>query len=273
MSHRSCWLRSGAWIPVFVFLTAVPVLAAPGLNLSWNSCYGEGTGVQNMAFACNTNLGSQRIVGSFVSDIDILRVGGVECYVDLASASAALPAWWRVDRDGCRYGSLSMNLVASPDDAVCVDLWSGQALSAYVYSVGDRGPNTARISVESAVDWFQPQLLQTILAGSEYFIFNLQINRAKTVGADACIGCSTPACIVFNSARVLFCDPDELEYCAYLDPGGPNFTHTLTGGTHPGSDYVTWQGGGLPEVGGVTGCPAATSVRKQTWGGIKAVYR
>jgi hypothetical protein len=39
------------------------------------------------------------------------------------------------------------------------------------------------------------------------------------------------------------------------------------------ANFVTWQGGGAPAVGGAIGCPAATPVRRAVWGSLKSLYR
>jgi hypothetical protein len=46
----------------------------------------------------------------------------------------------------------------------------------------------------------------------------------------------------------------------------------LTTPTAPGTNYVTWQGGGVPVVGPVVGCPAATATHRSNWGEVKSLY-
>ena len=51
----------------------VPLLVAPafaGVNLRWDQCFSDG-GVQNKTFACNTNVGVERLVMSLVLDSDM----------------------------------------------------------------------------------------------------------------------------------------------------------------------------------------------------------
>jgi hypothetical protein len=100
---------------------------------------------------------------------------------------------------------------------------------------------------------------QDLSGGTEYFDFNLNVNNAKTVGTGACAGCTVPVCIVLNSINVVA--KGALEQ---------RFISTPTG---PGSNYVTWQGGGVPTTPKGTGCPAATATRKSTWGSVKSLYR
>jgi hypothetical protein len=66
-------------------------------------------------------------------------------------------------------------------------------------------------------------------------------------------------CIVLNSIRVV--------------PMGDIGSRTLTTPIAPGTNFVTWQGGGVPVVGGVAGCPAVTAAHGSTWGAVKSLYR
>jgi hypothetical protein len=238
--------------------------AAEGVNLAWSHCFGEGTGVQNMTFACDTNVGSHSMTASFVLSSPLPHVNSTEMVMKLASASPTLPAWWDLNSFGaCRPTSLSANAIQDPTDAVCVDWAAGQAggvaIAAYCMGgcfPGSFQPNVAVIKLVEAV---APTSVQDLSAGVEYFSFNLIVNNVKTVGTGSCAGCSVPVCIVLNSINVV---------------AGP-FTDNrlLTTPAAPGSNYVTWQGGGLPVVGGISGCPAATPVQRSTWGSVKSLYR
>jgi hypothetical protein len=45
-------------------LTLLPALTHADSHLSWNSCAGEAGAASNRTFACNTNTGSEFLVGS-----------------------------------------------------------------------------------------------------------------------------------------------------------------------------------------------------------------
>ena len=239
-------------------LTAVAASAAPGTNIRWQGCFGDG-GAQNRAFACNTNTGTSNIlVGSFEIGADILQASGNEVVVDIASAGP-LPAWWGFKNAGtCRQNSLSMNF-SLPGTAVnCADWASGQAAGGIgAYNIGLGGPNAARIVAAIAVP---ASALADLFAGQEYFSYNIVINNAKTVGTGLCAGCTTPVCIVFNSLKVT-------TQVAAND-------RTVAGPTNgTDSNYATWQGGvGVQSTRG-SGCPAATPTRNSTWGQVKGLYR
>src|SRR5512143_545213 len=95
-------------------VSASVAAAGAGTNLRWNGCFGEGTGASNKAFACNTNTGTNLMVGSFQLGTDILQTPGQEVVIDFASADATLPAWWQFKNAGtCRQAALTMNFVAN----------------------------------------------------------------------------------------------------------------------------------------------------------------
>jgi hypothetical protein len=253
-------IRSAAFrtrdLAIALLLTATPAFAAQGVNLAWNHCLGEGTGVQNAVFACDTNSGQHTLVGSFVLGADMPSVSGMEIMVDLVAAAASLPAWWDYRNPGtCRQSSLTANFASDPANVVCAD-WSGGlaigGIGAYCTGACTNAPHAARIKMVEAVP---QQNLRQLTAGTEYFSWNVVIDHQKTVGTDSCSGCSIPVCIVFNSLNV-----------TQSVGVGDRF---ISGGTGPGTDFATWQGGAV----GGSGCPAATSTRRSTWGSVKSLYQ
>ena len=233
------------------------VAAASGVGLRWNSCLGD-AGAQNKNFACNTNSGTNTLVGTFQLTTGLNQVSGNEIIIDFGSASATLPAWWQMKNAGtCRSTSLTMNSALSPAAVNCAD-WA-QGLSAGgigAYNIGLRGPNTSRVIAALAV---APDALQDLVTGQEYFSFNLNINNLKTVGTGACAGCNTAVCIVFNSINLT---TPILQNNVFVT--GPS------NGTD--ADFCTWQGGAGVVVGGTPGCGAATPTKNATWGAVKAMY-
>ena len=231
------------------------VAAASGVGLRWNNCLAN-SGTINQNFACNTNSGSQpNLVGSFALGGDLPSVSGNEVVIDLASASATLPAWWSVKNAGSCRGSLALTMNFIGGGGNCPN-WAGGAASGGIgaYNVGARGPNTARIVAALAVP---PDGLQDLAGGTEYFAFNVSITNAKTV--NSCAGCSTPVCIVFNSINIT----TPILANNILLSGPENATD---------GDFATWQGGAGVVVGGTPGCGAATPTKNATWGAVKAMY-
>jgi hypothetical protein len=243
-----------------LLLFMIPAVAsAGGVNLRWNQCFGEGTGLANRSFACNSNAGTEQLVASFLPSANLVNVVRMDAIVDLASASASLPAWWQLSGGGaCRIGSLSASDAFNPADLNCADWSDGSADGASVsYLAGARGPNTARMLVSVPM---QNPFTNNLPAWFEYFAFNLLIDHGATTGAGSCAGCETPVCIMLTSIT--------------MTGSAPASTVHLSGSTLGGdSNYVTWQGGGSPTVGSVTGCPAATPVRNRTWSSLKSMYR
>ncbi len=239
-------------------LAASVASAAPGVNLRWDNCFGDG-GLINKSFACQTNSGSSGLVGSFELGADLPGAAAMEVVMDLASAGATLPDWWRFKNVGaCRQNALS---IQAHDGAGCPD-WAALMASMNIaaYQLGGFGPNTARILCANAVS---PDAAQNLTGGQEYTVFQLTIDNAKTAGSGACAGCPTPVCIVFSSLAMFTSDNAD--------------SRKLVGPTN-GTDsfyafYATWQGG----AGVVTflgqGCPQATPTRNATWGSVKALYR
>ena len=239
-------------------VTASVASAAAGVGLRWLSCNGDG-GQANRAFACNSNTGTNNLVGTFELGENLPGVVGTEIVIDLASADPTLPAWWAFKNVGtCRATSLVMNSTISPAAINCADWASGAAAGGIgAYNIGARGANTARIVAALAV---AADAAADLGPGQEYFSFNILINNAKTVGTGNCAGCQTPICIVFNSVNVV--------------PPAPAVGVKLTGPSNgTDADFATWQGGAGVVVGGVTGCGAATPTSNKTWGAVKSLYR
>jgi hypothetical protein len=235
---------------VFALLSVTATAAsAAGISLRWNACLGD-AGVQNLGFACDTNTGSRALVGSFQLASDLAGVHSNELVVDLAAASATLPDWWRfLSAGSCRQLSLS---ISAYEGTNCPDLFVGKAsmnIAAYLVPSGV-GPNYARLLSVNAV---QQASAVDLPAGQEYGIARWTINNQKTIGTGSCAGCATPVCIVFSSANIISLD----------HPTGIKLTEPAA----PGSNYVTWQGGGG------NFCPAATPARNSTWGAVKSLYR
>jgi hypothetical protein len=229
--------------------------SAAGLTLAWSACLTDG-GTPNRSSTCLVNTGTNALVGTFQLGADQVGTTGIEVIVDIATAGASLPAWWGFQAGGCRTPSLAVNPTIAAAAANCVDWANGVAAGGLAaYQLGAGGPNTARIVIGFAV---AAAAAGTETAGQDYFGFNVLINNAKTAGLGSCAGCSVPACIVFNSCNVV----------------AGTLTHDkVSGGASPGSDFVTWQGGGGISSNRGSGCPLATPTRSTTWTSVKSLYR
>ncbi len=260
-------------------LRAHAATSAPGVNLRWDRCFGD-AGVWNKNFACDSNVGTEHLIGSFELADAAENKSGIELLVDLASASPTLPAWWQFKNVGtCRQTALGFSTAPPANSSACLDWGAGQTgggIGSYV--AGSSGPNRSRLLMAVAV----PQSAIPFLnAGQEYFAFSVAITHTKTVGTGSCAGCLEPVCIFFSSARLT--DATDASASVLLTRGA-NFV---------GSQYATWQNGYPTDVvtgvcGGITGgglfcqfpqtdfnCVLATPTnsRGSTWGAVKALYR
>jgi hypothetical protein len=252
---------------------AAPVLAAttpPGVNIRWDNCYDDG-GALNKGFACDTNLGSERLVVSFVLDAAKSNVSGHEIVVDLTTTGPTLPSWWQLKNLGtCRQTSLGFSLGVPPGTANCQDWAGGEAAGGIgAYTIGFATPATARLLMATAVP---ASSYATLSAGTEYFVTQVTINHAKTVGTGACAGCAEPVCIVLNNLNI-------------TSPNIAEDLRLLKGANGTDSQYVHWQGALVQGL--HIECPspfrpcvllygcvlASTSARSSTWGAVKALYR
>jgi hypothetical protein len=248
----------------------------PGVNLRWDNCYGDG-GAWNKNFACDTNIGSERLVGSFELDQPFAQMSGVGAHLNLSVESPTLPAWWSLSSGGCRMSSASASPVMPIGSANCIDWAQGAAAGGLAaYQVGVYGPQTARFVVEFAV---ADQNIVNLDPGREYFAFTLVINHAKTVGTGSCGGCDIPVC--FFLSQILLVTPPMGQPCPVLVLD--------RGANYLGSQYVTWQNGYPINVqreteGASLFCPrqytvfncvlsTPTSARGSTWGQVKSLYR
>ena len=253
-------MRRARLLAPLLALVLQPSLASAsnpgGVAIRWDHCYGD-AGVQNKNFACDTNSGSEALVGSFVLTSDLADADGLEIVMDLAFAGPTTPSWWQIflNSGGCRRTSLVGRVVASGTN--CPDWSEGEASGGIgAYNIGIRGPNTARLVMASAVP---PDRLKFLNGSSEYAAFQLLIDHAKTVGSGACEGCTTPACIV-------------VQFLTVVTPVNANQRRLSGPANLTDSDWAAWQGGGGVVVGSKTGCPAATPTTTRTWGAVKALY-
>lgn len=240
------------WILSMVAVAAFAASAnAGGLNMSWDAC--GAAGVVNKNFACDVNTGADQFVLSVVPPTNLTAYTGADVNVDILMGSASLPAWWQFTNAGsCRIASLSAN-IGPATLGTCADPYGGlgfagiAAYRTFTTINPTPAPNRSRIVLSAAL--FFPTALSST---QEYFIANVVINHANTVGGSACAGCATPACILFSEC-----------FLRQSVGVGDHFVNNTAVRNH-----VTWQGGAVSG-----GCPAATPAENRTWGSIKSMYR
>lgn len=234
---------------------------AGGLNLAWSNCASDG-GQQARISACDTNLGINLLVGSFVPADDIAGVTGVECVLDvlIGDGVSPIPPWWdMVGLGACRaFGAgaeftLTANGVALSSAVACFDWASGAAaggLAAYSASGGNISP-VNQLAHRRVILGFAVAAVDAahLVSTQEYFAFNIFIRNYKTVGTGSCAGCLEPACIVFNSLNIV---------------PGINQAQRVQAGTSAGSNFATWQ----------TSAPdcAIVPTKRTKWSSVKQLY-
>ncbi len=219
-----------------------------GLNLGWSDCGGL-AGSLNRTFACNTNVGTNTLVGSFIAPCCVTAAASNEIVVDLQSVGATLPLWWAMNSPGgCRAGSLSADFNFTGGPFSCTDYWAGGAFGSI--SMDPPSGNRARVKMLVTLIQHAPG---PIAEGLEVYSFKMNINNAKTVGTTSCAGCPLGVCVLLNSIKIVQ---------SASAPGGSKFV------TAPAvRSYATWQGG-------ISGdCYQATPAKNATWGLIQSLYR
>lgn len=248
------------WLCMCVFAAALlagSAAHAGGLNLAWTNCASEG-GLANLSSACDSNAGSQVLVGSFVPIYDMSGVTGVEIVVDIlvGDGTSTIPAWWEIGGPGdCRTGALTANEVVNAANTICNDWANGLAsggLAAYNSGSISTIPPQNQPAHRHMVMGFAVAAADsaTLLPTNEYFAFNARITNAKSLGLGACAGCTTPACMVLNSIHIV---------------PGVNPGQFLGTGTSAASNFATWQGTG-------PNCQLVPT-RRSSWSAVKQLYR
>ena len=225
------------WIVTSLVLLAVATMArAGGINLSWDHCHGDGA-VSYKSFFCDTNSGSEDIIGSFVLDAATPQAPSREEVVFDFQAQGAtlLPAWWDfATLSSCRRNQMAVEGVPRPVPSACQS-----STSNVVAFVRDNfrypTPDHMQLSVTLLVSG------PPLAAGTEYFCCRLILGHAASVGADACAGCTDAVAITLSQLRVL----------AGTD-------QTLS--TPAGGNVIDWQ------------VPTPTAGRRSSWGSVKALY-
>lgn len=232
-------------------LLLVAAVASAQVNLYVTDC-GAASTVKSVTNTCTLNTGTAFIAFGSVVIPPVTRVGfvGAQSVVDIQSSSATLPDWWRAD--ACRSAGFSI----AADGAMggsCPTLWDAvpPAGSNLTGQYGLHGANSERL------------LLGTVLASTDAYdfqgdgatelsVFKMTVLRTKTLGATACTGCATGACIVLNEVNLQTLTDSPDTFLRLTSPVANNF--------------ITYNAGAPP-------CPGSTPTQSRTWGSVKALYR
>lgn len=232
-------------------MSALPARAS-GINLGWDDCPGGAAYSAIKTFACDTNAGIHTLVGSFIAPAGVEMMSANEVIIDMATAGAALPDWWKLGTGRCRPTSLSLNVDFQTGPFTCYDYWQGGAIGGISQdpAIGNR----VRIKSVLALPAGDPRIT-SVAEGVHVYSFKVNLNSAKTTGLGSCAGCNVEACIVLLSIRLN--QPPPLNSIFLSSPAT--------------AQHVTWQGWSNPNP--IFACPYITPAKRQTWGSIKALYR
>jgi len=218
--------------------------SAQQIHLAFTDCGSFGAAALNNP--CITNSGSIALIGSVIPPT-VPLFDAMEGIVDAAQAGV-VSDWWRGDAAGCRNGALSGVFNFGALAGNCSDPFAGQALgSLFVIYPGTGSTlipaNSERFDIYCAIG-----TTIAIDATAEWYMFEIQILRSKSVGMGACTGCNTPMAFYFND--LVLGQP----------AGSPGGNPDLGGnGSGQGCGY---NGGNSP-----------TPTESKSWGAIKALYR
>ncbi|MFN8589519.1 MAG: hypothetical protein U0704_17135 [Candidatus Eisenbacteria bacterium] len=238
------------WLAVLAVCLS-PCAQATTLGLRWDEC-ASGGGAINKSFACSVALGDAVSIASLQVDAAVDSVVGMEWVVDVITAAPTLPDWWRMASGGCRPGALTASANFFGYGA-CADPWNGNGVAlVQVFEPGQPrgGANQLRIICTTSVTAADRTRLD---AGVPYDVGLLRLSYANSSGAGSCSGCTTAACLVFNSVLVLRDPTSAVTQLEYV-PGSGSDPHRMT-----------WQGTAAD-------CQLVP-VRNRTWGALKSLYR
>jgi hypothetical protein len=246
-------------------LTASAALAGH-LNLSWGPECASDALVTNKNFACDTNSGSSTMVVSFVPANTHARLLGADVVITGATcADPVITNWWQFKNTGaCRISALSANTLISGSAMGCLDAWGGQGTATIDYygdpvliaiPVPPVQGNRVYIKVGCSVP---TEVALGVEEGREYFLCNVVVNHANTVGPGSCTGCLDP--MIWGLRSIMLGYQDRTE--------PPVFTSEQIGEPLV-NQLISWQG--APPWWWDHRCEVAT--QNKTWGQIKSLYR
>ena len=242
-------MRKTLLLSVTLMLLGAGYAGAAGINLGWDDCPGGATYSSTRTFACDSDAGTNVLVGSYVAPAGIEKLSANEFALDV-QAAGSVPDWWGLRNGLCRQTSLTSDYNFGEGPSTCYDYWQGDAIGAV--QADPPADNHVRIRGVVAIPSINPAI-RSVAEGTHVYSFKVIINNAKSVGPGACGGCATEVCIVLSSIRLN--QPPPLSM--------PILTEAVT------SAHVIWQGAtaSCGDLG------RATPAKRQSWGAIKSLYR
>jgi hypothetical protein len=231
-----------------------PIALAGGVNINWgNGCWSDGTPLNDLAFACNSNTAGSpaRMTCSFAVSQAQPEFVGIELQLEGLTEAAVIPAWWQLGAGQCRPTAIATSADFSGSPSVgCIDMWAGQAsggLAIYDWGPLWGGNNRAHILVVYAVPADTPIPLDPDV---EYYSAQVRISYIKTVGSGLCAGCEVP--MIWGLYSMKSAELTQYEMLYEVLPEG--------------NQCLRWQHSILP-------CHEPVPARNSTWGQVKSLYR
>ena len=243
-------IRDGIATLAALAMSAVAVPShAGGLSIGWQDCRAEGaTGTDQLSFGCGSSLVEFPLFPALSLAAPVDSVIAMELVVDVDVAADVLPLWWRMDPGQCRAGGWRADVVAVSS---CTDPWLDEGVaSTQGWFPGQPGgaARHGRLLVAVAAT---PGNMASLAADTPYSLCRILLRTNNTL---TCEGCTTPACLVFNSVLIRRLPGSSPEELTFSDPEAPGLTQ------------VRWQGGSGAD------CQAVPVIRR-TWGAVKSLYR
>ncbi|MFN8589162.1 MAG: hypothetical protein U0704_15325 [Candidatus Eisenbacteria bacterium] len=229
---------------------AVPRARAEYVYLGWDDCNAAGAPTSR-TFACDVNTGSDVVVVSFTVPWSGSQWSRADVKLDLMTAQdSSMPDWWAfVNAGTCRQSSLTSacDFTGMTGCAVYMQAPVSGGITSYVQgTLGESWRARLTASVTKA-----PLSYRVLSPDSQYYAIRIVIPHDKSVGVDACAGCSQPVCLV-GTYLGLYLPPNQNPFPFEFSPNNPS--------------VLSWQST-------VPNCPAAVPVKRSTWGAVKAMYR
>ena len=80
-----------------------PMALAAGICINWGTgCWWDGTPLNDLAFLCNTNVGTARMTCSFAVSQYQPEFVGIELDLEGLTEAAIMPLWWQLGASQCR---------------------------------------------------------------------------------------------------------------------------------------------------------------------------
>jgi len=221
---------------------------ASGLSIAWRDCRPPlGSGFVTQAFGCASDIQEFDFFPSFTVPATLDSVYSMELVVDFDVASDPLPPWWLM-APGCRTNGWAAD---DGPSLSCPDAWDGLGTGSFQGWIPFTPGNSTRHARLLVAFGVLPGDAVTLLGNAIYTAGRILLRTTNTVSCNE--GCTTPACMVFNSLliRRLHTPADE--------------EILISGAESTASDRIFWQDGAGSDC-------QAVPTRRTTWGAVKALY-